>query len=147
MKKIKMLTGHEIPLDGDLLYVLESLYREVSLKRELKATFDDLMNNTKWDEYGYGKDPRCEHCMVHCGYEPTAVNETVAHPLRALKVWLRGIRTAGPMAPELELKDQRSAEYVFDHMVQRFMSDTHTGDAGSDGRRREKSASKRSNAA
>jgi hypothetical protein len=31
-------------LDGDLLYVLESLYREVSLKRELKATFDDMMN-------------------------------------------------------------------------------------------------------
>ncbi len=44
MKKIKMLTGYEIPLDGDLLYVLESLYREVSLKRELKATFDDMMN-------------------------------------------------------------------------------------------------------
>ena len=44
MKKIKMLTGHQIPLDGDLLYVLESLYREVSLKRELKATFDDIMN-------------------------------------------------------------------------------------------------------
>jgi hypothetical protein len=44
MKKIKMLTGHEIALDGDLLYVLESLYREVSLKRELKATFDDMMN-------------------------------------------------------------------------------------------------------
>jgi hypothetical protein len=44
MKKVTMLTGHEVPLDGDLLYVLESLYREVSLKRELKATFDDMMN-------------------------------------------------------------------------------------------------------
>ena len=44
MKKVKMLTGHEIPLDGDLLYILESLYREVALKRELKATFDDMMN-------------------------------------------------------------------------------------------------------
>jgi hypothetical protein len=44
MKKVKMLTGQEIPLDGDLLFVLESLYREVSLKRELKATFDDMMN-------------------------------------------------------------------------------------------------------
>jgi hypothetical protein len=44
MRKITMLTGHEIPLDGDLLYVLESLYREVSLKRELKATFDDMMS-------------------------------------------------------------------------------------------------------
>jgi hypothetical protein len=44
MKKIRMLTGHQIPLDGDLLYVLESLYREVSLKRELKASFDDMMS-------------------------------------------------------------------------------------------------------
>ena len=44
MKKIKMLTGRGIPLDEDVLYVLESLYREVSLKRELKATFDDMMN-------------------------------------------------------------------------------------------------------
>lgn len=43
MKKVKMLTGHEIPLDGDLLYVLESLYREVTLKRELKVTFEDMM--------------------------------------------------------------------------------------------------------
>lgn len=44
MKKVKMLTGYEVPLDGDLLYMLESLYREVSLKKELKATFDDMMN-------------------------------------------------------------------------------------------------------
>ena len=44
MNKVKMLTGHEIPLDGDLLFMLESLYREVALKRELRATFDDMMN-------------------------------------------------------------------------------------------------------
>lgn len=43
MKKVKMLAGHEIPLDGDLLYVLESLYREVTLRRELKVTFEDMM--------------------------------------------------------------------------------------------------------
>jgi hypothetical protein len=43
IKKVKMLTGHEIPLDGDLLYVLESLYREVTLSRELKATFEEMM--------------------------------------------------------------------------------------------------------
>ena len=39
---------------------------------EHHETFDDLMENTDWDNYGYGKDPRCEHCMVHCGYEPSA---------------------------------------------------------------------------
>jgi hopanoid biosynthesis associated radical SAM protein HpnH len=35
-------------------------------------TFDDLMNKTDWNAYGKGKDARCEHCMVHCGFEPSA---------------------------------------------------------------------------
>jgi hopanoid biosynthesis associated radical SAM protein HpnH len=39
---------------------------------EHHATFRQLMDETNWEEYGYGKDPRCEHCMVHCGYEPSA---------------------------------------------------------------------------
>src|SRR5438309_2219530 len=39
---------------------------------EHHATFRDLMDNTPWEEYGYGKDPRCEHCLMHCGYEPSA---------------------------------------------------------------------------
>jgi hopanoid biosynthesis associated radical SAM protein HpnH len=36
------------------------------------ATFQELMDKTQWQEYGHGKDPRCEHCMVHCGFEPSA---------------------------------------------------------------------------
>jgi hopanoid biosynthesis associated radical SAM protein HpnH len=36
------------------------------------ATFDQLIRETPWEKYGYGKDPRCENCMVHCGYEPSA---------------------------------------------------------------------------
>ncbi|BDC51087.1 hopanoid biosynthesis associated radical SAM protein HpnH [Bryobacterales bacterium F-183] len=35
-------------------------------------TFEDLMTKTRWNDYGAGNDPRCEHCMVHCGYEPSA---------------------------------------------------------------------------
>jgi hopanoid biosynthesis associated radical SAM protein HpnH len=35
-------------------------------------TFEELMTKTPWDQYGHGNDPRCEHCMVHCGYEPSA---------------------------------------------------------------------------
>src|SRR5437667_4715461 len=35
-------------------------------------TFQGLMEDTDWDRYGRGKDPRCEHCPVHCGYEPSA---------------------------------------------------------------------------
>ncbi len=35
-------------------------------------TYQQLIDNTPWEKYGYGKDPRCENCMVHCGYEPSA---------------------------------------------------------------------------
>ena len=58
LKKIKMLTGHEIPLDGDLLYVLESLYREVTLKQELKATFEDMMQEINHLVDGMDEDAR-----------------------------------------------------------------------------------------
>jgi len=34
--------------------------------------FVQFLNETPWEKYGYGKDPRCENCMVHCGYEPSA---------------------------------------------------------------------------
>jgi hopanoid biosynthesis associated radical SAM protein HpnH len=36
------------------------------------ATFRGLMDDTAWENYGPGNDPRCEHCMMHCGFEPTA---------------------------------------------------------------------------
>ncbi|HKI34175.1 MAG TPA: adenosyl-hopene transferase HpnH [Gemmataceae bacterium] len=51
------------------------------------ATFREFMDNTPWDKYGYGKDPRCEHCMVHCGYEPSAalgVNKKLGDSLKML---------------------------------------------------------------
>ncbi|MDX8392367.1 MAG: adenosyl-hopene transferase HpnH [Mariprofundaceae bacterium] len=61
--------------------------------------FNELMETTRWDDYGTGRNPKCGNCMAHCGYEPTAVNDTVAHPLKALGVFLRGPRTDGPLAP------------------------------------------------
>jgi hopanoid biosynthesis associated radical SAM protein HpnH len=36
-------------------------------------TFMELMSDTEWDKYGTGRHPKCADCMVHCGYEPTAV--------------------------------------------------------------------------
>jgi len=66
------------------------------------SSFKSLIEDTDWDNYGYGRNVKCADCMVHCGYEPTAVNDTFAHPLRALKVALRGPRTEGPMAPEVQ---------------------------------------------
>lgn len=37
------------------------------------TSFKELMETTEWDQYGTGRDPRCADCMVHCGYEPSAV--------------------------------------------------------------------------
>jgi hopanoid biosynthesis associated radical SAM protein HpnH len=37
------------------------------------ATYRELVESTEWDKLGPGNDPRCEHCLVHCGFEPAAV--------------------------------------------------------------------------
>ena len=43
MNNLRLSTGHEVPLDGDLLAVLEGLYREVTLKRQFRGSFEDMM--------------------------------------------------------------------------------------------------------
>ena len=43
MPRVRLSTGHELELDGELLSVLEALYREVTLKRQLHVTFEDMM--------------------------------------------------------------------------------------------------------
>jgi hopanoid biosynthesis associated radical SAM protein HpnH len=52
------------------------------------ASFDDLMNNTPWENYGPGNDPRCDHCLVHCGFEPTAALGVGARLSDSLKMLL-----------------------------------------------------------
>ena len=42
MRTIKMTTGTPLTLDGDLLTVLEALYKEVSARHELKSSFEDM---------------------------------------------------------------------------------------------------------
>jgi hopanoid biosynthesis associated radical SAM protein HpnH len=64
-------------------------------------SFKALMEDTEWDRYGTGKNPKCANCMVHSGFEATAVNDTFAHPLKAARVALFGPTTDGAMAPEL----------------------------------------------
>jgi hopanoid biosynthesis associated radical SAM protein HpnH len=63
-------------------------------------TFKALMEETAWDRYGSDRNPKCAQCMAHCGYEPTAVNDALAHPLKALGVSLRGPRTEGPLVDD-----------------------------------------------
>ena len=36
-------------------------------------TYRQLLEATDWDALGPGRDPRCQHCLVHCGFEPAAV--------------------------------------------------------------------------
>ena len=43
MNTLRLSTGLEVPLDGDLLAVLEGLYQEVALKRQFKGSFEDMM--------------------------------------------------------------------------------------------------------
>jgi hypothetical protein len=43
MRTIKTTTGAEIVLDGDLLAVMEALYREVTVKKELDRSFEDML--------------------------------------------------------------------------------------------------------
>gem|GEM_PF-2565372 len=62
------------------------------------TSFRELMEETDWDRYGVGNNPKCANCMAHCGFEPTAINDTFAHPLKALRVSMRGPRVEGPMA-------------------------------------------------
>ena len=50
-------------------------------------TYKELIETTDWDRYGRGRDPRCDNCMAHCGYEPTAVLATT----RSLKESVRAV--------------------------------------------------------
>ncbi len=59
-------------------------------------TFTELMETTDWDAYGTGRYEKCANCMAHCGYEPTAADAMMQHPLQAFMIALRGVRTRRP---------------------------------------------------
>jgi len=97
-------------------------------------TFAELMETTDWDAYGTGRYEKCANCMAHCGYEATATEATAQRPLAALALAWRGVKTEGPMAPEIPLANQRPAQYVFDGQVQQRLSEIRANET------REKSA-------
>jgi hopanoid biosynthesis associated radical SAM protein HpnH len=86
-------------------------------------TFKELMEETDWDSYGTGNYEKCADCMVHSGYEATAVEDAVRHPLKAAMVALRGVKTEGDMVPEINLKNQRPAQYVFSRHVDKMLGE------------------------
>lgn len=48
------------------------------------STFQEMMEHTAWESYGVGRDPRCAQCMMHSGFEPTAVRQAGK---RAKDIW------------------------------------------------------------
>jgi hopanoid biosynthesis associated radical SAM protein HpnH len=92
-------------------------------------TFKELMETTDWDAYGTGRYEKCANCMAHCGYEPTAADVSFKRPLKALALALGGVKTEGPMAPEISLANQRPAKYVFDSQVQLRLSEIRANEA------------------
>ena len=97
-------------------------------------TYKELIETTDWDLYGTGKYEKCANCMAHCGYEPTAAHASISNPLNALWTALRGVRTAGPMAPEISLDQQRPAQFVFSRHVDKMLNDINVAksEAGAD---------------
>lgn len=47
MPRVRLSTGFELELDGDLLALLEALYREVTLKHALQVSFEDMMREIR----------------------------------------------------------------------------------------------------
>lgn len=80
-------------------------------------TYRELMETTDWAAYGTGAYEKCADCMVHSGYEATAVIDAVKRPWKALSVMVGGVRTTGEMAPEIDLSAQRPAAAVYSRQV------------------------------
>jgi hopanoid biosynthesis associated radical SAM protein HpnH len=49
-------------------------------------TYKELIETTDWSKYGRGNDPRCSNCMAHCGYEPSAVLQSMDSMRESLRM-------------------------------------------------------------
>jgi hypothetical protein len=86
-------------------------------------TFAELMDGTEWEKYGVGNYEKCADCMVHCGFEGTAVAHSVRNPLKVAMLAMNGIKTDGPMAKDISLDNQRKADFVFSSHVEKKLAE------------------------
>jgi hopanoid biosynthesis associated radical SAM protein HpnH len=86
-------------------------------------TFKALMEETDWDAYGVGNYEKCADCMVHSGFEASAVTAIMSNPLKALELAVTGVRTDGPMAKDINLDHQRPAKFVFSAHVDQKLAE------------------------
>ncbi len=93
-------------------------------------TFKELMDDTEWEKYGVGNYEKCANCMVHCGFEGTAVTDSVKKPYKLLPLALRGVKTDGPFVPDIDLSKQRPAEFVFSRHVEHKLAEIKSAKIG-----------------
>ncbi|KPF75265.1 radical SAM protein [alpha proteobacterium AAP81b] len=98
------------------------------------SSFKDLMEGTDWDDYGVGKYEKCANCMVHCGFEGTAAADSVKNPLKFMRISRAGVKTDGPMAPDIDLSNQRPAQHVFTQQVEREVTRIRAANPNADKR-------------
>jgi hypothetical protein len=91
------------------------------------GTFKELMEGTDWENFGVGRYEKCSNCMTHCGFEGTAATDAIRHPLKMLKVARSGVKTKGPMAPDIDLSKARPAEEVYSSHVERELAKIKAG--------------------
>ncbi len=60
-------------------------------------SFKEYIEETDWGRWGPGRNRKCDNCMLHSGFEATSLNDMIDHPLDALRRYLFGIRTDGPI--------------------------------------------------
>jgi hopanoid biosynthesis associated radical SAM protein HpnH len=86
-------------------------------------TFKELMEDTAWDSYGVGNYEKCSDCMVHSGFEATAVLDSVKNPWKMAVLAVKGMKTDGAMAADIPLDKARKAEFVFKKHVDTKMAE------------------------
>jgi hopanoid biosynthesis associated radical SAM protein HpnH len=86
-------------------------------------TYKELMDSTDWDKYGVGNYEKCSDCMVHSGFEATAVMDSVKKPWKLAALAIKGIKTSGAMAKDIPLDNARKAEFTFSKHVDNKMAE------------------------
>ena len=118
--EIKCIAGeilHETYLAGkNLCYLLGEGYVQ---------SFKELMDDTEWDKYGTGNYDKCSDCMAHCRHEASAVTDVFTNPLKAVSVALKGPKTEGAMAEEIDISKSRDPDFFHDTHVSEMMKKLH----------------------
>lgn len=91
MRRVRLSTGHEVVLDGDILGVLEALYREVTLKHALAVSFEDMMKEIQGIVEQMSEEERRRYLV-----ESLFLN-TVTYENEMLDAYMRKL-TGGPRA-------------------------------------------------